>query len=189
MDFDSTNPEMAMAIPMLQGSTMEMFFIPDFSRANVLMGSFMKMNTVIDVKAKKGLMLMEMMGNKIATPMDLAKPPLQEKPNYTVVKITPETKSILGFKCDKNILKSDDGTEITIWTTKELKGNFKGIEQLDQFPVDGFPMEFSMDTNGMNVHYIATQFDKEVPDSGFFSLEIPEGYTIMSEEDLAKMGN
>jgi hypothetical protein len=69
MDFASDNPEMAMALPMMQGSTMELYFMPDKSKIDMTMGTFMKMNTVVDVQADKGLLLMEMMGNKTDTEM------------------------------------------------------------------------------------------------------------------------
>lgn len=83
MDFSTDNPDMAMALSMMEGSTMDLFFIPGKAKTNVQMGSFMKMVTTTDIKLGKGLMLMEMMGSKTATALkisDTAKKEETEKP-------------------------------------------------------------------------------------------------------------
>lgn len=186
IEFTSDKPEMAMALPMMQGSTMELAFMPEKARANIMMGVFMKMNTITDSKTQKGLLLMEMMGNKTATPIDISNKN-SDVPKLTVVKSTNETKDILGFKCTKTILKDENGNEFTIWASKDLKGSFKGIQQLEQFPVDGVPLEFTFDSNRMKAYFVATKFDKDV-DEAMFKQDIPEGFTLVKEDELASMG-
>jgi len=187
MDFSSDNPDMAMALPMMQGSTMEISFVPEKSRASVKMGMIMTMNTITDAKTKKGLLLMEMMGSKNATFIDLSKDDKDSQANYTVEKTAPEFKNILGFKCKKFVLKDEAGSEFVIWATTDLKIPTKGIEQLSQFSVDGFPLEFTLDSNGMKAYFLATNFDKNV-DESIFKMDVPEGYTVLTEEELENMG-
>jgi len=111
MDFSSDNPDMAMAIPMMQGSTMEMYFMPNKSKIDMTMGTFMKMNTIADTKANKGLMLMEVMGNKSATEMDLSKTDSEAKADDSKIEVTSETKDIRGYKCKKTIVRHEIGRD------------------------------------------------------------------------------
>lgn len=187
MDFASDNPEMAMALPMMQGSTMELYFKPEKSKIEMTMGTFMKMNTVTDVKADKGLVLMEMMGNKTATEMKLSDADKKENMEEPKVEITSETKDIIGYKCTKTISRDADGNETIMWIATDLKASLKGQQQFGSSKINGVPLEFSTVNNGMTIHFIATKFTKKV-DKKIFSLSIPEGYTVMTEEDLKNMG-
>ena len=187
IDFTSDKPEMSAALPMMQGSGMEFFFTPDNTRANVTIGMMMTMNTIVDLKAKKGLMLMQMMGSKIATPLDLSQPSPANISNYTKVDSKPETKDVLGFKAEKAVFKDQDGNNYTVWFTKSLKPNMDRIEQLNMFKVDGLPLEFEFEAQGMKSKFTATKFEKDV-DNALFSLKIPEGFQEMSEEELSNMG-
>lgn len=186
LDFASDNPDMAMALPMMQGSTMDLYFMPDKSKIEMTMGTFMKMNTVADTKANKGLMLMEVMGSKTATELDLSKADAEQKeePN---VEVTSETKDIVGYKCTKTIVRDADGNEMIMWIAKDLKASLKGQQQFGNSKISGVPLEFSTVNNGMTIHFIATKFNKKV-DKKVFSMDIPEGYTKVSEEDLKNMG-
>lgn len=186
MDFASDNPEMAMAIGMMQGSTMEMYFKPDKSKIEMTMGTFMKMNTIADVKANKGLMLMEVMGNKSATELDLSKAETEKK-EEPKVEVTSETKEIIGYQCTKTIVRDADGNEAVMWVAKDLKASLKGQQQFGNSKIEGVPLEFSTVNNGMTIHFVATKFTKKV-DKKAFEMKIPEGYTKVSEEDLKNMG-
>jgi hypothetical protein len=188
MDFSSDNPDMAMALPMMQGSTMELYFMPKKSKVQMTMGSFMKMNTVIDEKANKGLVLMEVMGQKSATEIkDLNAKPADAPAADPKVEVTTETKDIIGYKCVKTIVRDADGSESIVWVAKDLKAALKGQQQFSVKGIEGAPLEFSTQKNGMNIHFIATKFEGKV-DKKLFSLKIPEGYTVMTEEDLKNMG-
>jgi GLPGLI family protein len=186
MDFSSDNPDMAMATTMMEGSTMDLFFIPGKSKLDVKMGALMDMTTVTDSKSDKTLMLMSMMGSKIAVESKLTKTDKEAKPDIKA-KITTETKEIIGFKCTKATIQTEDGKELTIWYTTELNASLAGLDQFANLGVKGLPLEFSTEQSGMTVTFTATKFDKKV-DEKIFSLVIPEGYTLMSEEELEKMG-
>jgi hypothetical protein len=187
MEFTSDNPEMAMAVGMMQGSKMVFSFMPGKTKMESTMGTMMKMSSVSDIKAKKSLMLMEVMGQKTATPSNIE--PAKEDPANPAptVEKTTETKEIIGFKCVKNIVKSADGTEMIIWTSNDLTASLEGQKQFGGVKIEGFPLEFTTQSNGMNIHFIATGYDKAVNKKGF-STKIPEGYTEMSMDDLKNMG-
>lgn len=188
MDFSSDNPDMAMALPMMQGSTMELYFMPGKSKVDMVMGTFMKMNTIIDIKGDKGLMLMEMMGSKMATEMKkISEAKAAENSEAPKVEVTTETKDIIGFKCTKTIIRDSEGGETVLWVAKDLKTSLQGQQQFTAKGIEGAPLEFTTEKNGMTIHFIATKFQGSV-NKNIFSLKIPEGYTVMTEEELKNMG-
>lgn len=187
MDFSSDNPDMAMALPMMQGSTMELYFMPQKSKIEMTMGTFMKMNTVVDIKADKSLLLMEVMGNKTATEMKPSSSEKEAKTEEPKVEVTSETKEIVGYKCTKTIIRDENGNEVIMWIATDLKAVLKGQQQFGTSKINGVPLEFSTVNNGMTIHFIATKISKKV-DKKTFNLSVPEGYTVVSEEDLKNMG-
>lgn len=188
MDVTSDNPEMAMAVGMMQGSKMDLSFIPGKSRMDMSMGSMMKMTTITEVKKDVSLLLMDIMGQKIATESKISSGEKEAastpKPN---VEKTSETKEIIGFKCQKTIIRTEDGNEMIMWTTKDITASLAGQKQFGSASFEGIPLEFSTEANGMSIHFVATKFDKVVDKKGF-STKIPEGYTVMTEEELQNMG-
>ena len=186
MEFSSDNPDMAMALPMMAGSTMDLYFMPEKSKLEMVMGTFMKMNTTVDVKTQKGLMLMEVMGNKTATEINISNANAENATEPKIV-VTNETKTIIGYNCTKIIVQGEDGSEVTLWVTKELMAALKGQKQFGNNEIEGVPLEFNAINNGMTVHFTATKFDANV-DANIFSMEVPQGYTIVTEEELKSMG-
>lgn len=187
MEFSSDNPEMAMAIGMMQGSKMDLSFMPGKSRLDMSMGSMMKMTTISIVKTDAALMLMDIMGQKIATESKISSSSNEESASKPKVEKTDETKEIIGFKCHKFVVKADDGNELIMWATNDISATLAGQKQFGNSIVEGVPLEFSTLSNGMNIHFVATKFDKAVDKKGF-STKIPEGYTVMTEEELKNMG-
>src|SRR5690606_30116236 len=102
---------------------------------------------------------------------------------------TNDTKKIAGYKCTKYILTSEDGTA-NYWVTTELDINKEGVKYMNS-KVEGFPLEFEMSQQGMVMTFTATEVLKSlkgINKKEIFSMEIPEGYELMSEDDLKKMG-
>lgn len=188
MEFSSDNPDMAMTLPMMAGSKMDLYFMPEKSKIEMIMGTFMKLNTTVDLKKQKGLMLMEIMGNKTATELDISNANNPENTSNPKIIVTNETKTIIGFNCAKIIAQDGDGSEVTLWVTKELQATLNGQKQFGNTKIEGVPLEFSTLNNGMTIHFIATKFDAHV-DANIFSLQIPQGYTIVTEEELKNMGS
>lgn len=185
MEFSSDNPEMAMYMGMMQGSTMVMSFVPGKSRADLKMGGVGNTTVIADVKAGKSLSLINMMGQKIATesPLEEAEK-TAETPKYEI-EITTETKEIIGYKCTKAIMKSETG-DMTIWFTKEIAADVKGQQYFDsQMP--GFPMEMNTSAQEMNVSMRVTSIEKKA-EKGVFELKIPEGYTVKTMDEMKNMG-
>jgi len=149
----------------------------------------MGMNTVIisNHKDNSAITLMDMMGNKYAIRMT-AEEIQKEKAKMTQTKyetkLTDETKMIAGYKCKKAIATGKDGNEIIIYYTNEIQAKNQAFA--DQYKgVDGFPMEYLITQNGMNMKFTAKSVSRDKVDSGLFA--IPPDYKITSKEEMAKM--
>ena len=191
IDMSSDDPNMQAQFAMLQGSKMDMIFNKEFSRVEFNLGMIIKMITVTNNDKNTGLMLMSgMVGNKAVkmTPDDIDKS-ADEVPEYQVEN-TSETKEILGYNCTKYILTTEDGLDVSYWTTKDIVASKTNNRYMNE-SVEGFPLEFETETNGMKMTFKATEFKdslKGMKTKELFEMKVPEGYEEMTMEDLKGMG-
>ncbi|MES2798627.1 MAG: hypothetical protein V4638_01305 [Bacteroidota bacterium] len=192
IEMTADNPEMAMAVGMMQGSTLDTYVSGDKTRTEMKMGTMMTTSTVTDMKTNKGLMLMSgMMGNQ-AMPMDLEelnKDAEANMPKFEITK-TDETKEILGYTCTRIILTMEEGLELNYYVTDKISVNTSGQKMYFE-GIEGFPLQFELNNQGlkmvMTTTAIETALSKEQK-STLFDLSIPKGYKEMTMDDLKKMG-
>lgn len=190
-EFSSTDPQIQSQLAMLNGSSSTTYFTPDFSRVESAMGMFMTTTVVINLKTKESLMLLDGMGSKKAVKMnmdDLNDDEDGEEPKVEIEK-TNKTKKIAGYKCTQYILTTEDGTVMNYWTTTELSASKAGNKFMND-KVEGFPLLYEMNTNGVVMKFTATEVTKSITGDKavLFSTAIPEGFTEASLEDLKGMG-
>lgn len=187
MEYDDLPPEMEMYESMLPKENIIKIKNEKSRVESGTMGQTMVVIT--DTKKKSGVMLMNMMGQKIAINLDAkdfeAK---KEEETKSTTKITKETKTISGYKCTKAIITDEDGSEMEIWYTKEIPAI---KSQNDKLPgkIDGFPMLYTMTNTQMGEMTITITVSKvdtkaKISDSEF---ETPEGYEEMTQEELQQM--
>lgn len=184
VDITSDDPELAMTVMMMVGSKMDMYFDGARSRSEVVMGTLMSITTVVDSKEDASLMLTDIMGQKNAIKGTLtemtSKNPL---PNYTVT-LVEETKQVLGYSCKKALLVDGEGNEMVVWYTNEIVASTKGqLYFSDKMP--GFPLEYTMKFQGMNMKMTAIGIEKKLG-KDVFDLTVPEGYVVEENESLKK---
>ena len=139
--------------------------------------------TLINHKTNDITSLINLMGQKIAIKIT---PDSQAETNNSTIAYYDETKEIAGYKCFKAIYSIYDETQqdtisTTIYYTPEISSKSNG-----QFKdLNGLPLEYSIDSQGMHMHLKALSIIKEkCPKSMFL---IPKDYEIMSMEDFQKM--
>lgn len=181
MELSSDNPEMAMNLAMLQGSKMDVYFMPGKSRAEVSMGTMGTMVTVVDEESGEIISLTDAMGQKSAVEANIATTPAND--THYEIELIDETQDILGYACKKAIMTDENtGAVITLWYTNEIKAPTKGQSYYnDQMP--GFPMTFDVIQSDVKVKMTATGFEKKV-DKSKFDMKIPEGYTKQTMEEF-----
>lgn len=191
IEMSSDNPDMQMAIGMMQGSTMDLYMMPEKSRVEVKMGALMTMTTIVDSKQEKMLLLMGgMMGNNaIPSTFDDLKANDSLKSDIKV-ELVNETKKVAGYDCKKALVSDEEGNSTVFWYTEEIQVEKEGHMYLNK-EVPGFPMEYDINQNGMimkmTVTKVETKLDKTAKKT-LFSLDIPEGYKEMTMEEMQTMG-
>lgn len=189
IDCVSDNPDMQMAVTMLQGSTMEIYFNEGLTRSEMKMGTMMSISTLTNEKTGDFLMLMSgMVGkNAILTTLDDINKEKAETPEMEVT-LVDETKTIMGYVCKKAIMTSEDGLESVFWYTEEIKVASKGQSYLNE-KVPGFPLEYEINNAGLKMVLTVTEIEKKIKKAGdLFDFKIPEGYKQMTLEQLKGMG-
>lgn len=181
LNFDDAGLDPASA-SMMAGKEMVVFLKDSKSRTEIDMG-MVKTITIADVKDKSNVTLMDLMGQKMAikaTKEEIEKhQAAQKKPQITYLE---DTKEIAGYKCKKAQLKFDDSEDITtIYYTTDIS-----MSANDMIPgLQGFPMEYEMDMNGVKALAIVKTIKAEkVADTQFIT---PEGYQVVTPEELQKM--
>lgn len=154
------------------------------SRLEQSMGMGMSSVTITDMKKGSGIVLMDMMGKKVA--MEMTKEELEKmdkkkasekKPEF---KYTDETKEVAGYKCKKAVVVMEGAGEMEVYYTEDLpSGANKQFEGLK-----GFPLEYKIAQGPMKIKVTAQSVKMEKVDKGLF--EIPEGYDKMSFEEFQK---
>ena len=189
IDCVSDNPDMQMAVTMLQGSTMEIYFNEGLTRSEMKMGTMMNISTLTNEKTGDFLMLMSgMVGkNAILTTLDEINKEKAETPEMEVT-LVDETKTIMGYVCKKAIMTSEDGSESVFWYTEEIKVASKGQSYLNE-KVPGFPLEYDINNAGLKMVLTVTEIEQKIKKAGdLFDFKIPEGYKQMTLEQLKSMG-
>lgn len=195
MDFETDDPDMEMALAMMAGSELNLYFKDDNTRADVSMGSMMNMVTITNSKTEDFLMLMDisMMGMKYGVKSTLAELEKNNDSEDVKMEVTlgKESKKILGYKCKKAIATDLEGNETIFWYTEEIEVNKRGQSYLNE-DVPGFPLEYEIMQGGMKITMVATEFKEKIDKKTakvLFDKTIPEGYEEKTLEDLMGMGS
>lgn len=186
VDVSSNDPDMAMALSMMSDAKLDLYFNDNKTRTEMNMGSFMLTTIIIDPSSDNSIMLMDMMGMKTATP--IPNDDLENKNEDSEIKVNliNESKTILGYKCNKAIVSVAEDLEFTYWYTDKLKVNPNGQNSFSK-QLPGYPLEYSLFQGGLDMKFTAIKIEKSA-DLKLFDLTVPDGYTIQSLEDIQELG-
>lgn len=180
-------PEMEMLIGMLDSSKMNLYFNKENTRAEMKMGKMMSVTTITALKTKEMLMLMEGNGQKNAFKSPI--PKINKDSLGYKITLSEETKKIQNYICKKAISTDSVGVESIYWYTNEININLEGQTYFNA-QIPGVPLEYELINNGLKMIMTASAIEKKISKEilkTVFQFEIPEGYTILSTEDLLNM--
>lgn len=178
-------PEMdEMSKAMMADMTISLAFKDKSARVEMHM-AMMDVTVIANDETKKGVMLMEMMGQKMANPMDESDLESNKEPleNYEV-KETGRTKKIAGHVCKEAIITAAEGGEYTVWYTEDIQVDAQN-SGYTYSKINGFPLEMDIDQDEMKIRMKATEVSSKGLSDDMFNTEIPAGYQQM---DPAMMG-
>ena len=139
-----------------------------------------EMIVISDVKSGKSLVLQNVMGNKIAIKSAYEDLKEEERP---VIEYIDEEKEIAGYNCKKAIMKIN-GMESVIYYTEDIKGY--PVSDKD-YQLKGMAVQTIEEMDGAYTKIITLKSIEKVKVKAF-KLDIPEGYTEMSLEQIREMG-
>ncbi|MCP4438354.1 MAG: hypothetical protein GY810_05365 [Aureispira sp.] len=155
----------------------------------MLMGGAINMDMVANNKAKKGVTLLNMMGQKKAVQLskgDFSKVEAREIDTKNI-EYTKETKKIAGYTCQKAIAKdAQTGEEMILYLCKKIKPKSEGFMQNLLGSLDGFPLGMEIKSGEHKVKVMATNINQSAPSKSIFNMTIPEGYEKVSMKDIEK---
>lgn len=153
--------------------------------------NYMNMTTTLNRDAQTGVLLIDAMGQKMAskiTPADYLE--FTKKQTQLLdpenVEIVNETTTILGYKCKKAIVTNKDGQKATVYFTSELgKINTLDGSTLSIKGVDGIPLKISVSGADGSVTMEAASITSGGVSASEFSYDVPSGYTEIDYKTLA----
>ena len=181
---DDLDPQMATMMP----KTLKLMIKGNKSRTEMNTGAGTTI-VLFDGNDKSSVVLIDMMGQKYAMKMSHEE---MEKENgdvpETVVEVTDETKEIAGYTCKKALVKSVDETddfEEFVYFTDELGSGILNSNNPLFEDIDGVMLQYANSDNDVNMNMEAISVEKKkISDDKF---EIPEGYKIVTQEELQNM--
>jgi hypothetical protein len=186
IETSSSNVNLEDVVDMVQGSTMDLYFTPKHARTDLVIGTNLRIVTVIDEEKGEVLTLMNgMIGNKaIRSTLEEADNEVLELSNPTVT-LVDEKKQVAGIYCSKAILLDSTEKETEIWYTNEISVSAKGQSLFnDHFP--GFPLQFTANKNGVRFIMTANNVTNGLSNSEkneLLNMQIPEEYQELTGED------
>lgn len=192
-DIKADDPSIQAQVGMMKGTVTEVFFDKDMALTTMsMMGGMMETKTLVNVAEKTGFMLfnIEMLGQKVKVDLTetMTEQAEQSKDLELDIKYYPEeTKEILGYTCYKAVIKQNVGgqdSELVLYITEDIKTASSPIQGIDGAKIKGYPLEYSMNTQGISMVYSATEFKKEI-DPKVFDIST-EGYEEKTMKEFQK---
>jgi|SRR5690554_3106351 len=171
-------PQTKQTISMFRNSKMEMFFVPNKTRINFIMGQFSTTSIIVDRKKKMTLSLSDSYFGKKAILTNAIDD--SEGQNQSV-KIHNDRRVILGYNCYRAEVTSSDGVTSEYWLTDSIKID-KESQKILNHNLPGFPVQFSKIDDGVKMTFQLTNMKKTVDNSDeVFSVEVPAGYELIKQ--------
>ena len=152
-------------------------------RTRIEQSGVMGKNIIIqDPGQKKMIMLMDMMGQKIAMEMPLE---VESGNSYDIfefeyngepVKMTGEKKTISGYSCEKGILQMDGGA-MEIWFARDLP-----FASVYDSRMPGMPVQYVVREEEMVMEFTVTGIREEAVSESMFT--IPSEYTVKTAAEM-----
>lgn len=155
----------------------------DLTRTDLNVGPRMSSTSIYNYKSGEVTALTEFMDSKTYIVMTPGKGPVPAQNNNQLTVFASDRKTIAGFECKRAVMKNKDNVSSNLYYTDRIKAR---LAVNVQFPgVDGFPMEFMVDQNGLKMMFSVRQVIQEPVSDSVFS--IPSDYRLVTPNDLMQI--
>jgi len=187
----SVESDQAIASLLGMGSSLELAFKGNFTKAVAKVASTNTVTVIADHQKKAGISLMDIMGEKTAVKltqekMDEAKANMNnisDKP----MRYTEETKDIAGYTCKRVLMKhKESGANVVLYITDQIKPQNDPFAKLLISEIKGFPLGIVIKKDETTIRIMADKVSSKTPNESAFSLSIPSDYKLTTMDDLKK---
>lgn len=189
-----TTGEMGSMMKSMAGTEQVIYFKGENTRMEMNIGAGMGLNMItIGNQNGESYTLMNIVGKKYALKSNAGQKDSLMKVAHMQykVKLTNETKRVLGYNCKKAVLTMEINNKKEVsdyWYTNDIvipafqKGQL--LSQIGHKEVNGMPVETIIKMNGVSLKMTLAAIDKiPVPDSLF---KVPADYTITTMDEIGK---
>src|SRR5690554_4036431 len=184
------DPAASEYVDKLEGSMLELQFVDGKIRSDLYIGEMMTTTSISHKDMDSTLVLLDGMMGRIAMKVTENDMTEEQKEAYENIEvdISDETKEINGYKCKKATITSGDAEETVVWYTEEILPAYRGGQYLFE-DIPGVPMEMYSSWGKMDLKIVAYKFKEKVKKpKEVFSLEIPDGFVLRTQEEMKQMG-
>jgi len=111
-------------------------------------------------------------------------PKTDTKKTYQITYNRDKIKTVAGYPCYEAVMTSPEGTRLTAYVTNKVKARHPYFVKLFA-GLEGWPMEYTIDNNGMRMTFLAQETNADVDVSQVF--QIPEDYQEKTPKELKEM--
>ncbi len=191
-EVSSDNPQVAAQLEMMKGTQTEYYFNKDKSLvSSSMMGGMIKMSYLFNNADEHLTLLFDAMGQKMMVEStksersDMEAEQNEAAANVKIVYDENDTKEILGYKCIKAKIESEDGQipmNFYMYVSPDILASNKMIQGLQAYELKGFPLEMVMDSEQMSMTFTTVELLDKL-DTSTFVLNTT-GYTKMSFDEF-----
>jgi hypothetical protein len=158
------------------------------SRVEMKMGMGMQNITIVDKKTNEAVVLMDMMGNKMAmtiTEKDVQKG--KEKSSFKLKSLDKGDNTIIaGFPCKHAVYEDENGSQFDVYYSEKFgKETYSGSMDNPFKEVKGLMLKYTVATNGIKMTMTAKSVTEGKIDESKFI--VPSDYKKVSQDDIRKM--
>ncbi len=177
----NTGTEKPQAADFFDGATSTVFLKGNKSRTEMV-SSLGTQSTIID-GAKNSISILKEYGEQKyliqLTPENWRE--ANKKNENVQFTFSDDTKTILGYKCQKAVGKLNDGTSFTVWYTTDLLPENKDFQYVNK-SLPGLAMEYESAVGNLKVTYTVSKIDFNTVPAAKFDLP-KSGFRVMTYEE------
>lgn len=181
------NPDLEPMLGMMDGSLLDLYYSDLKSRAEFKMGMMSTTTTIIDMGSRKMLTLISMGKSALVGTIPDDETIKDEQSEDYKISLTNDTKKIIGFTAKKAVITTKDGHVADFWYTEDISAKVSDHQMVKKHGIPGVLLEMTIEESDVKMSFTAISFESKLPKNNkLFEMEIPEGYTVTSIDDIKK---
>jgi hypothetical protein len=182
----ATDPDVNQMAQMIVGTEMIFTFKEEKQLLDLnVLGGLVSFKSLSNEKTSVNDLFIDYGGQKMTNSFPIAKP--TEKEDWKVTYDKSSKKVILGYNCYKVDVSSTSNPDMKFsgFITDEIKTDVNPMKNFKDLKLNGFPLEYNIDSKDLSLVISASKFNKTV-DIGAFDIS-KVGYKEVTKEELMQL--